>query len=279
VQVYNATHVWIDHCSFSDGANDDANFPSVFTAPHVGYDYLIQHHDGAVDVTGTSDFVTISYNYFKNHDKTHLLGSSNTVKAEKGWGALSITVAYNHYENAGQRLPRVRFGKVHVYNNYYTGQIGYLGAYAPTDGSMVPENRFLYGIGIGHLAKLFVENNVFEIEDAPSEGTGEVADDSVMFYVWHKNDQEVDGVLERTYFYDAGTILNGEATSIMDAAQKACVEMNKAELASTDTIWTPSESYAYSLLPSESVKQYVVHNAGAGKIMMGCGPQKMGPHK
>jgi pectate lyase len=244
----------------------------------VGYDYLIQHHDGAVDVTGTSDFVTISYNHFKNHDKTHLLGSSNTVKVSKGWGALSITVAYNHYENAGQRLPRVRFGKVHVYNNYYYGQIGYLGAYAPTDGTPVPENRFLYGIGIGHLAKLYVENNVFEIEDAPLKGTGDVVDDSVMFYVWHKDDQEVDGVIEKTYFYDRGTTLNGEATSIMEAAQRACLELEKPELASTDTVWTPSENYAYRLLPSKSVKRYVLRRAGAGKRMIGCGWQNMRPN-
>ncbi|MGD8834427.1 MAG: hypothetical protein PVJ19_05785 [Desulfobacteraceae bacterium] len=265
VQIRNSTHVWIDHCSFSDGRNEDNHFPSVFTPPHVGYDYLIQHHDGAVDVTGTSDFVTISHNHFKNHDKTHLLGSSNTVKVSKGWGALNITVAYNHYENAGQRLPRVRFGKVHVYNNYYSGRIGYLGAYAPTDDSSVPANRFLYGIGIGHLAKLYVENNVFEIENAPVEGTGDIVDESVMFYVWHKDDQEVNGVLERTYFYDTGTLLNGKAASIMNAARQACKEMGKSELASTDMIWTPDDNYHYQLLPSKKVKRYVLGNAGAGK--------------
>jgi PelA/Pel-15E family pectate lyase len=268
VQVFNSTHVWIDHCSFSDGVNEDYLFASVFAPPHVGYDYIIQHHDGAVDVTGASNFVTISYNHFKNHDKTHLLGSSNTVSASKGWGALNITVAYNHYENAGQRLPRVRFGKVHVFNNYYTGRIGYLGAYAPTDDTLIPPNRFLYGIGIGHLAKLYVENNVFEIEDAPTEGTGDEVDASVMFYVWHKDDQEVDGVLERTYFYDTGTLLNGQSASILDAAQQASSEMGKAELASTDTIWTPGDNYQYRLLPSSKVKRYVLKNAGAGKRYM-----------
>lgn len=270
IQVFNSTHVWIDHCSFSDGLNEDNYFPSVFGPPHVGYDYLIQHHDGAVDVTGASDFVTISYNHFKNHDKINLLGSSNTVNVSNGWGALNITVAYNRYENAGQRLPRVRFGKVHVFNNYYAGRIGYLGAYAPTDDTLIPENRFLYGIGIGHLAKLYVENNVFEIEDAPIEGTGDVVDDSVMFYVWHKDDQEVDGVLERTYFYDAGTILNGQATRITAAARQACIELGKPELASTDTIWNPSANYDYKLLPSKKVKRYVLRKAGAGNMDMRC---------
>lgn len=266
VQVNNAEHVWIDHCSFSDGRSDDYKFPSVFEPPHVGYDYLVQHHDGAVDVTGASNYVTISYNHFKDHDKTNLLGSSNTVKPANGWGALNITVAFNYYENAGQRMPRVRFGKVHVYNNFYSGRIGYLGAYAPTDGTSVPKNRFLYGIGIGHLAKLFVENNVFEIKDAPRSGSGDQVDSSVIFYVWHNADQEVDGVMERTCFFDSGTLLNGEAVGIMAAAQAASVAAGRPALLPTDTVWTPGESYDYTLLPSDQVKRHVLRRAGAGKL-------------
>jgi pectate lyase len=160
---------------------------------------------------------------------------------------------------------------VHVFNNYYSGRIGYLGAYAPTDDTSVPKNRFLYGIGSGHLAKLYVENNVFEIEDAPIEGTGDVVDDSVMFYVWHKDDQEVNGVLERTYFYDTGTLLNGKTADIMAAARQACIELEKPEPVSTDIIWTPGDNYHYKLLPSKRVKRYVIRNAGAGKRNLRCG--------
>lgn len=266
VQVYNAAHVWVDHCTFSDGRNHDDNFPSVFAPPHVGYDYLVQHHDGAVDVTGASDFVTISYNHFKNHDKTNLLGSSNTVTSDNGWEALSITVAYNRYENAGQRLPRVRFGKVHVFNNYCSGRIGYLGDYAPTDDTRIPTDRFLYGIGIGHLAKLFVENNVFEIRDAPRYGTGDKADSSVLFHVWHNADQEVDGVLEKTYFFDSGTYFNGKEINILSVAQESCSAAGKPALVSTDTVWSPEESYDYDLLSPDKVKYFVIRNAGAGKL-------------
>lgn len=265
VQIFNAAHVWVDHCTFSDGRTDDDKFPSVFDPPHVGYDYLIQHHDGAVDVTGASNYVTISYNHFKDHDKTNLLGSSNTVKPANGWGALNITVAFNYYENAGQRLPRVRFGNVHVYNNYCTGRIGYLGDYAPTDDTRIPKNRFLYGIGIGHLAKLFVENNVFEIRDAPKCGTGDKVDASVLFHVWHNADQEVDGVLEKTFFFDSGTRLNGEEISIMAAAQEASAAAGKPALVPTGTVWSPDQHYDYQLLPPDKVKAFVRSNAGAGK--------------
>lgn len=268
VQVFNSKNVWIDHCSFSDGRRGDWKYESVFEAPHIGRDYVVQRHDGAVDVTGTSDFVTISNNHFRGHDKTNLLGSSNTATAENGWGALSVTVANNFYENAGQRLPRVRFGKVHVYNNYLTGRIGYLGAYAPMTDQVVPGNRFLYGIGIGNFAKIYAENNVFEIGDAPPAplGTGERVDDSVMFFNWYGADAVVDGVLQATYLYDAGTLLNGQPRSIASAAQALAVVQGKPPLVDTRTIWTPASSYRYAVLPSGKVKRHVLRHAGAGKL-------------
>ena len=124
IQTVGGTHVWIDHCSFSDGDRQDHQFPSVFEAPHVGHDYLVEHHDGLVDVTLKSNYVTLSYNRFENHDKTNLLGGTDTATVANGFGLLSVTVHHNLYRNAGQRLPRVRFGKVHVYNNVYKGRIG-----------------------------------------------------------------------------------------------------------------------------------------------------------
>lgn len=263
VSLSNAKNVWIDHCSFNDGPREDWKYPSVFPAPHVGQDYIVDHHDGLLDITGTSDFVTFSYNKFENHDKTNLLGSSNTVTEANGWGHLTITAAYNWYENAGQRLPRVRFGKVHAYNNYYFGTIGYLGQYAPTDSTPIPHNRFLYGIGIGHLARLYVENNVFEIKPAPN---GTAVDDSVMFFVWHNANPTVNGVVEQTYFHDSGTLLNNQPRSIFNAAQAASAAAGKPPLADTATIWTPASSYSYSLLPSNQVKNIVQTQAGAGKL-------------
>lgn len=268
VQIIDSNNVWVDHCTFTDGRRGDWKYQSVFEPPHIGYDYLVQRHDGALDVTGRSDFVTISNNHFDSHDKTNLLGSSNTATAPNGWGALSITVANNFYDNAGQRLPRVRFGKVHVFNNYFFGRIGYLGAYAPMTDQAVPPHRFLYGIGIGNFAKIFAENNVFEIKDAPRapRGSGDKVDDSVMFYNWYGADAVVGGVLQHTYMHDSGTVLNGQARSITGAAQAMAITQGKPPLLDTATVWTPWSSYAYTLLPSDQVERAARRNAGAGKL-------------
>lgn len=266
ITVSGGKRIWIDHCTFNDGSREDWTFPSVFTAPHVGVDYFIQHHDGSVDVTNKSNYVTISNSHFKNHDKTHLIGSSDTVSEANGYGALFVTLHHNRYENSGQRLPRVRMGKVHVYNNYYTGQIGYLGAYAPVDGTLVPNNRHLYGIGIGYLAKIYSENNIFEIKDAP-EGNSAKVDDTVMFYTWHKA-APTSGIAlgDNTYFYDAGTTLNGVAKDLFASANVLATSLSKPTLLSTPSVWTPSTNYSYTPDSVSAAKTKVLANAGAGKL-------------
>ena len=59
----------------------------------------------------------MSYNNFFDHDKTMLIGSSNTVGADVG--KLRVTLHHNRFANVGQRVPRVRFGQVDLYNNYF----------------------------------------------------------------------------------------------------------------------------------------------------------------
>jgi pectate lyase len=72
VTLTGATHVWADHNTFSDGNNIDASQPRYFGRPY-------QVHDGALDIIRASDYVTASWNVFQEHDKTMLIGSTNTV--------------------------------------------------------------------------------------------------------------------------------------------------------------------------------------------------------
>ena len=80
VTLTGATHVWVDHATFSDGNHRDSDQPSYFGRPYQG-------HDGALDIIRASDLVTVSNSWFLDHDKTMLIGSSNTVGRRRGEAA------------------------------------------------------------------------------------------------------------------------------------------------------------------------------------------------
>ncbi|HYH03504.1 MAG TPA: family 16 glycoside hydrolase, partial [Bacillota bacterium] len=115
-------HIWIDHCN------------------------ITHHCDGAIDVVQGSDYVTISWNYFYNHNKVLLIASSDSDS-----GQYHVTIHHNFFDSTGQRHPRVRYGQVHVYNNYF-------------------RNLMYYGMGPGCDAKIFSENNYMIGVATPVQG-------------------------------------------------------------------------------------------------------------
>ncbi|MGB2567144.1 pectate lyase family protein [Micromonospora citrea] len=151
ISVRRSEHVWIDHNTFTDGDNPDSAQPTYFGRPY-------QVHDGSLDVTHTASLVTASWNRFTGRDKLMLIGSSNTVGPDVG--RLKVTLHHNLFDRVLQRLPRVRFGQVDVYNNWYR--------LAGAD--------FEYAIGVGVQSAVHAENNYFSL------GAGITADD--LLYDW-----------------------------------------------------------------------------------------------
>ena len=129
----NCQNVWVDHCEFRDGV------------------------DGNFDIKNQSDYVTVSYTKFgylkapkaggsggtDDHRFSNLIGSSDGATADRG--KLRITFARCWWApGCKERMPRVRFGKVHLINNYFNSTVS---------------NKC---IAAGFEANLRVENNVFE---------------------------------------------------------------------------------------------------------------------
>ncbi|MFD2215553.1 pectate lyase family protein [Metabacillus endolithicus] len=109
VSITNGTeNVWIEHNTFTDGEHTDVSFGEYF-----GRTY--QQHDGLLDVTNGSNYVTISYNKFEDHDKVMLIGSSDSKTTDRE--KLKVTIHHNYFKNLTQRIPRVRYGEVYVDNN------------------------------------------------------------------------------------------------------------------------------------------------------------------
>ncbi|SFM13148.1 Pectate lyase [Paenibacillus sp. 1_12] len=175
ITLKGATHIWIDRNTFSDGSN-----PDNYSNTYFGRQY--QQHDGLLDITNASDLVTVSYNYFHDHDKTTLVGGSDGFAGDIG--KERITFHHNYYKDITQRAPRVRYGQVHLYNNFYEGTFNN------------PSYPYLYAIGVGYASQIYAQNNYF-VEDA-----GTSASDLIGIFAGG------------TTFTDTGSVLNGTAVNI-----------------------------------------------------------------
>ncbi|WP_163411332.1 pectate lyase family protein [Flavobacterium ajazii] len=131
--IDNCQNVWVDHCEFRDGV------------------------DGNLDIKNKSDFVTVSYTKFgyqktpkaggpggtDDHRFSNLIGSSDTATGDRG--KLRITFARCWWApGCKERMPRVRFGKVHIINSYFSSSVS---------------NKCIMA---GFEADIRVEKNVFE---------------------------------------------------------------------------------------------------------------------
>lgn len=153
VTLSGARNVWIDHCTFIDRVLDSSDGSVLKNAN--GKASRFSRHDGLIDIINGSDFVTISYNFFANHDRNILIGdrNNNVIDASR----LHVSLHHNRFMNCRSRSPLVRYGKVHIYNNWYEGKMDQ--AFA---------TRFA--------ARIFSEGNYFEVTAPPSKLAGYAPD-------------------------------------------------------------------------------------------------------
>lgn len=116
IMIKDSHHIWIDHCQLS------------------------RAKDGLLDITKGSDFITVSWTKFVDHDKCSLLNSGTNEFVD--YGKCRATYYNNWYDNTVQRNPRVGYGMAHVFNNYYS-------------------DISSYGIGVHTRARVLAENNYF----------------------------------------------------------------------------------------------------------------------
>jgi pectate lyase len=141
IHIQNSHHVWVDHCDIWDSP------------------------DGNLDINDSSDNITVSWTRFyyssnppaSDHRYSNLIGSGDDVTSDAG--KLNVTFHHNWWaERVHERMPRVRFGKVHVFNNYF---------------SSAGNNYCVRG---GYQSNIRIENNYFEDVSNPHEidGSGAV---------------------------------------------------------------------------------------------------------
>ncbi len=178
ISVYNGTHVWVDHNSFTDGNQPDSSEP-------VYFGRVFEQHDGECDITQGSDFVTVSWNRFLNHDKTMLIGGTDSPTHDAG--KLHVTLNDNEFSGTLERTPRARYGQVHIYNNYY---------------NQAANPAMQYALGVGIASQIYDQNNYYRL---PSNLT---AADIIKVY-------------KGTMIHTEGDIVNGQPTDILAAYNAA----------------------------------------------------------
>lgn len=156
-----------------------------------------------------------------------LIGSTNNPATDAG--KLKVTVHHNHFDDVLQRLPRVRFGQVHVYNNYYE----------------IPDaSTFEYALGVGVQSQIFAENNFFRLSRA--------VDPAKLLYNWGGTSLTARGDVLRV----GGKVGPIDLVAVYNAA-------NDPDLGA-DAGWTPTLHTGID--PAESVRRSVSRHAGVGEI-------------
>ena len=126
-------HVWIDHCELYSK-----------TGEGIGVDT----YDGLLDIKNGSRYVTVSWNYLHDHMKCSLIGHSDGSSHEAIDSEFKITYHHNYFQHTDGRNPSLRYGALHMFNNYL-------------------ENITDYGIAVRQGAHAKLENNHFESVKIP----------------------------------------------------------------------------------------------------------------
>jgi pectate lyase len=211
IGIHYSSRIWIDHCT------------------------LIDATDGQLDLTQESDYTTISWCklYYTANPPAGDHRFVSLIAANDADNGSQYHVTYHHNwwgENCIERMPSVRFGRVHVYNCYYN---------CPGDN---------YCVRTRIEAECRVENNFFQSVQNPWEryitGSGDIQG---KLYATNNNV----GFLETSFGVTwTGTKTNKDATI-------------RQMIPGTDTVFTPP--YSYTLDTASSVPNIVTNYAGAGK--------------
>lgn len=128
ITVQGCSRVWLDHIDIADG------------------------EDGNLDITNEADLVTVSWSKFSytskstDHQFCTLIGSSDDKTTDRG--KLRVTLHHNWYAQGNkERMPRVRFGQVHVANNLFASGVANHYVRAGIEADLLVEGNAFFGPG------------------------------------------------------------------------------------------------------------------------------------
>ena len=159
IEINGSQNIWIDGCDF-------------FTDKDHGSEY----YDGLLDIKNAASFITVSNSKFHDHFKAILISSGDDSFQDT---SIRITFHHNYFHHLGSRTPLLRFGKAHIFNNYFkncnSGINSRMGA------CIRVEENYFYHVSNATRTDMSVEvgkfeliNNIFESSTYVTEPTCEL---------------------------------------------------------------------------------------------------------
>ncbi len=235
ITISRAQNIWLDHVTVTDGDTPDSLATDT-------------RHDGNMDIVRGSDYVTVSNSFFGDHAKNTLVGNGDSGRDWSDAGRLHVTFNRLWWSGIGSRLPLVRFGQLHSFNNLMQGWTSGGSGYGQALGT---------GLEVRYQASVFWENNFHQFSGLkPGQVCGKLVSgkDGIGYRVLgaqYISDKD-----------DAGKAWKGGPIDVTAALTAA--GCTKSALPAADIAWTPP--YSYAPLDAAEARAQVQINTGAGRI-------------
>ncbi|WP_295069840.1 pectate lyase [uncultured Fibrobacter sp.] len=251
---HESKNVWIDHVDVYDG------------------------HDGNLDITNASDFVTISWTKFSytsastGHQFSNLIGNSKTKTSDRGH--LNVTIHHTWWaDGVVERMPRVRFGKVHVANNLFDSKNASYCVRAAIEADIRIERNVFIGVqkaldlytSDGAITAAQMIENYEENVKKPQSGTGTAFTPPYSMSLTDVSTQAKAYALRDSIKLYAGATLPdpGKSQTVTPASSSSEVQSSSSVAVSSSSVAQSSSSVA------QSSSSQAVSSSSQGEVVSG----------
>ena len=261
---HESKNVWIDHVDVYDG------------------------HDGNLDITNASDFVTISWTKFSytsastGHQFSNLIGNSKTKTSDRGH--LNVTIHHTWWaDGVVERMPRVRFGKVHVANNLFDSKNASYCVRAAIEADIRIERNVFIGVqkaldlytSDGAITAAQMIENYEENVKKPQSGTGTAFKPSYSMSLTDVSTQaKAYALRDSIKLYAGATLPDPGASGTVTPASSSSAKSSSSNVVSSSSSWSgaigsSSSSVKSSSSVAQSSSSQAVSSSSQGEVVSG----------
>ena len=255
---HESKNVWIDHVDVYDG------------------------HDGNLDITNASDYVTISWTKFSytsastGHQFSNLIGNSKTKTSDRGH--LNVTIHHTWWaDGVVERMPRVRFGKVHVANNLFDSKNASYCVRAAIEADIRIERNVFIGVqkaldlytSDGAITAAQMIENYEENVKKPQSGTGTAFKPSYSMSLTDVSTQAKAYALRDSIKLYAGATLPDPGASGTVTPASSSSAKSSSSVASSSSAKSSSSVAVSSSSVAQSSSSQAVSSSSQGEVVSG----------